>query len=333
MVTVHAKRNSRSSNMLKDRPRMNPAAPREIKAEGRAEALDWALFAALVAVGGSSFAFIKEAISTVPPAAVAVGRLWVGAAFLYAVMRLGGEKLPPMLTRAGGCLRLTPAFASMLAVSAVGYAVPFLIFPWAQQFVESGLAGLYMALMPLWTIGLAHFFAGERLTPARAAGFALGFVGVAILIGGDALAGAATSSLAAQAALAIATLFYAVSVIISRRAAYVPPKTFAFVTVLGGAILATPALFLADIDPSSWSLGSVLSVTALGLGPTGIAGLLIIIVVQRVGAGFMAFANYLTPVCAVALGAVLFHERLHWSAFVALIIVLTGVAVSRLSRS
>ncbi len=308
---------------------MNDTASRQLRAEGRAEALDWAIFAALVAIGGSSFAFIKEAIATVPPAIVAVGRLWVGAVFLYAVMRLGGERFPPLRDSAG---RLSAAWSSMLWVSVVGYAVPFLIFPWAQQYVASGLAGVYMAFMPLWTIGLAHFFAGERLTPAKGAGFALGFIGVAILMGGDALTGAAHSSLAAQAGLAVATLCYSISVIISRRAAYVPPKAFACITVLGGALLATPALLLADFAPAGWSAASILSIIVLGLGPTGLAGLLIIIVVQRVGAGFMAFANYLTPVWAVALGALLFHERLHWSALLALLVVLAGVAVSRLSR-
>lgn len=310
-------------------PPMSPETANAPVAEGRAVSLDWAIFAALVAIGGSSFAFIKEAISTVPPAIVAVGRLWVGAAFLYAVMRLSGERIPPMRDKTSRSF-LTPAWTSMLQVSVVGYVIPFLIFPWAQQYVESGLAGLYMAFMPLWTLGLAHFFAGERFTPAKGAGFALGFLGVAILMGGDALAGATQSSIAAQMGLAVATLCYAISVIISRRTAEVPPKSFACITVLGGAILATPALLLADFDPTQWSLWSILSVIVLGLGPTGLAALLIIVVVQRVGAGFMSFANYLTPIWAVALGASIFHERLHWSALAALVVVLAGVAVSRL---
>jgi drug/metabolite transporter (DMT)-like permease len=310
---------------------MYDIASKQPKTEGSAQPLDWGIFAALVAIGGSSFVFIEGAIATIPPAVVAVGRLWIGAAFLYAVMTQGGESFPPFREAVGGRLRLAPAWSSMLWVSVVGYVIPFLIFPWAQQFVESGLAGLYMAFMPLWTVGLGHYFAGERLTRAKGAGFALGFMGVAILMGGDALSGAVGASLAAQGGLALATLCYAVSVIISRRTPDVRPKTFACATVLGGAVLATPALLFAGIDPSTWSLGSVASVAVLGIAQTGLAGLLIIIIVQRVGAGFMAFANYLTPVWAVALGAALFHERLHWSALLALGVVLAGVAVSRMS--
>ncbi|MEQ1930197.1 MAG: DMT family transporter [Parvularculaceae bacterium] len=311
---------------------MNKAsADIELKSEGRAAPVDWLIFAALVAIGGSAFAFIKEAVATIPPPIVAVGRLWIGALFLYAVMRLGGEKFPAIIERDARGSRLAPVWSSMLWVSLIGYTIPFFIFPWAQQFVESGLAGVYMALMPLWTVGLAHFFAGERLTGSRAAGFALGFIGVMLLMGGDALSGAAGASIVAQAGLALATLCYAISIIVSRRTAAVTPKVFACATVLAGAVFATPALLLADWKIADWSAASIASVLVLGVGPTALAGLLIIIIVQRVGAGFMAFANYLTPVWAVALGAVLFHERLHWSAFLALAIVLAGVAVSRRS--
>ena len=295
--------------------------------ESKPAPLDWLIFAALVAVGGSSFAFIKEAVATIPPPVVAVGRLWIGGLVLYAVMRAGGEKLPPFFGGDSG-----PAWAAMLGVSLIGYAAPFLIFPWAQQYVESGLAGVYMAFMPLWTIGLAHYFADERLTRAKAAGFALGFLGVVVLMGGDALAGAAKASLAAQAGLVLATFCYAVSVVISRRTPQVSPKTFACATVLGGALFATPALCFADYEFGEWSPLSLASVVILGLGPTALAGLLIIVLVQRVCAGFMAFANYLTPVWAVILGAAIFQERLQWTVFLALGVVLAGVAVSRAPR-
>lgn len=302
---------------------------RSLKGEGGAAALDWILFAALVALGGSSFAFIKTAVATIPPPVVATGRLWLAAVFLYAVMRFAGRRFPPLVERSAGALRLRQDWASMLAVSAIGYAVPFLIFPWAQQYVASGLAGVYMAFMPLWTLALAYFFANEGLSPSKLAGFALGLAGVLILMGPDIAGGAAQSGLLAQAGLLVATLCYAVSVVVSRRAPPIDPRVFACGTVLGGAILASPALLFADLAIADWSLASLLSVVALAIGPTALAGLIIIVIVQRVGAGFMALANYLTPVFAVAIGAALFHERLEATAFIALGVILAGVAVSR----
>lgn len=295
----------------------------------RAQPLDWLLLAALTGIGGFSFAFIRMAVSTMPPAAIAVGRLWVGAAFLYAVMRLAGRRFPPIIARTEAGWRLEPSWIAMMSVGAIGYVVPFLIFPWAQQFVESGLAGVYMAFMPIWTLGLAYVFAGEALTPGKLAGFTLGFAGVAVLMGADALSGAAQSSLFAQAGLLLATLCYAVSAIVTRRAPPILPRVFAAGTVLVAAIMASPALFFIQLDTDQWALSSLLSVFALGVGPTGISGLFIIIVVKRAGAGFMSLANYMTPIVAVAIGALLFHERLGPNVLVALCLILSGVAISQ----
>ena len=310
---------------------MAARAVRPLKAAVVARPADWMLFAVLVALGGSSFAFIRMAVETVPPPVVATARLWIGAIFMFAVMRLAGRRFPRLVVATGAGPRLHLAWAYMLAVSLIGYAVPFLIFPWAQQFVVSGLAGVYMAFMPIWTIALAFLFAGEKLNRWKIAGFALGFAGVMILMGPDVVAGAARSDLLAQAGLLVATLCYAVSVVISRRAPAIRPRVFACATVLGGAILTAPALLFADIDPSAWSAKSVLSVCVLGIGPTGLAGLIIIILVKRVGASFMALANYLTPVWAVALGAAAFEERLEATTVLALGVILAGVALSRRS--
>jgi drug/metabolite transporter (DMT)-like permease len=217
----------------------------------------------------------------------------------------------------------------MFAVSAIGYTIPFFIFPWAQQFIESGLAGVYMAFMPIWTLGLAYLFANESLGRAKLAGFALGFSGVILLMGPDVIGGAARSSLFAQAGLLVATLCYAISVILSRRTPPIRPRVFACGTVLGAAIMSTPVLFFTELHPQEWALGGMLSVAALGVGPTGIAGILIIMLVKRAGAGFMALANYLTPMWAVMVGALLFGERLGLNVFFALAIILAGVAVSQ----
>ncbi|HOP19729.1 MAG TPA: DMT family transporter [Parvularculaceae bacterium] len=308
---------------------MSRRSKRIVKGPAAAQPFDWALLAALTAIGSSSFAFIKTGVATIPPGVIAIGRLWVGAIVLYFVMRLGGRRLPPLIVKTSAGYRLHLSWAWMLSVSAIGYVVPFFIFPWAQQFVETGLAGIYMAFMPIWTLGLAYLFANERLGAYKIAGFALGLAGVFVLIGFDALSGAAHANLLAQAGLLLATLCYAISVILSRRTPAIRPRVFACGTVLGAAILATPGLFFVEIDPSTWSLPSILSIFALGVGPTGIAGLIIIVLVRRAGPGFMALANYINPICAVTLGALLFGERLGPNVLGALALILLGVAISQ----
>ena len=292
---------------------------------------DWALLALIVAFGGSSFVMIRNAVETVPPAAVAAGRLWVAAALLYVVMRASGRRLPPFFVRNGTAWRIRRSWVWMIAVGAVGNVLLFYFFPWAQQYVESGLAGVYMAFMPIWTVALAYLFAGERLSGRKLAGFALGFTGVIVLMGPDAIKGALSSNLAAQAGLLLATFLYAASAVLSRRAPAIPPRVFAAGMLVVAAVMAVPALFVVDLQRQEWTLSSLLSIVFLGVFPTGLNGMLIIMLIRRAGAGFMALANYITPLWAVGLGALIFHERLDWPVFLALGVILAGVAISQRS--
>lgn len=294
-----------------------------------AKLYDWTLFGLIVAFGGSSFVMIRTAVETVPPLGVAVGRIWVGAILLYILMRAAGRRLPPFFIRTKAGLRIRRSWKWMIAVGASGNLLPFFLFPWAQQYVASGLAGVYMAFMPIWTIALAYFFAGEALIRRKLAGFALGFAGVLFLMGPDVLKGALTSDVKAQAALLLATFLYATSAVLARRASPIRPRVFAAGMMMTSAIMATPAVFLIDFQLSDWSAASIASVIGLGVFPTGLNGVLIIMLIRRAGAGFMALSNYVTPLWAVALGAFVFGERLEATVFIALALILSGVAVSQ----
>jgi drug/metabolite transporter (DMT)-like permease len=299
------------------------------KAPADATPADWSLLALLVALGGSSFIFIHAAIETAPPAFVGVARLWLAALLLYIFMRMKGRRFPPLLVRTTRGLAPHRIWASMALIGAVGYAAPFLLFPWAQQFVPTGLAGVYMAFMPLWTVGLAHFFADEALSANKAAGFALGAIGVGVLMGPAAARGVSEASLLAQGALLLATFLYAASAVIARRSPPARPRMFSAGCVLCGAAFATPSLLFAPVDLAAISASSWLAILALGIGPTALAGLFIIMLIKRAGAGFMALANYITPLWAVALGAIFLGERLPATAFAALALIFAGVAISQ----
>lgn len=298
---------------------------------------DWALLALIVAFGGSSFVMIRTAVETAPPVVVAVGRLWVGAILLYVLMRAAGRRLPPFFVRVKtgqgadtqSRLQVRRSWRWMIAVGAVGNVLPFFIFPWAQQFVDSGLAGIYMAFMPIWTLALAYLFAGEALTRNKAIGFFLGLAGVVVLMGPDALGGAASSDIRAQGALLFATFLYAASAVLARRAPPIRPRVFAAGMMIVAALMASPALLFTAWEAENWSLASIMSIVGLGVFPTGLNGVLIIMLIRRAGAGFMALSNYITPVWAVIMGALVYSERLDAAAFVALAIILIGVAVSQ----
>lgn len=300
-----------------------------VKVPAGASVYDWVLLALIVAFGGSAFVMIRTAVETIPPMGVAVGRIWIGAIMLYIVMRSAGRRLPPLFVRSTNKTRIRRSWKWMFAVGAVGNLLPFFLFPWAQQYVESGLAGVYMAFMPIWTVALAYFFAGESLSGRKLIGFLLGFAGVMILMGPDVLKGALSSDIKAQAALLFATFLYAASAVIARRAPPIRPRVFAAGMMIVAAIMAMPALLFVEFQPGDWKLTGIASVIGLGLFPTGLNGVLIIMLIRRAGAGFMSLSNYITPLWAVAMGAVIFHERLEATVFAALVLILAGVAISQ----
>ncbi len=309
-----------------------PARSGRYRPEGEPALLDWACLAGLIIIGGSSFAMIRGAVETIPPAVVSTSRLWIGAIALVVFTLATRRQYPPLLIRRESSMRFHPDWAIMLACGAIGNAIPFFLFPWAQQFVPSGLAGVYMAVMPIWTLGLAALFAGERMTRGRVAGFFLGFSGVLILMGPSVLKGAANTVLLPQLALVAATLGYAISAVLARNAPDLRPRVLTSGIILCAAILSTPTLFFTDLKLDEWSSHSLLCVVGLGLLPTSLGNYLLIVIINRVGASFMSFANYFVPVFAVFLGAVLFGERLEISVLIALMFVIAGLVVSQNRR-
>jgi drug/metabolite transporter (DMT)-like permease len=154
----------------------------------------------------------------------------------------------------------------------VGNAVPFFLITWGQQRIDSGLAGILMAVMPLTTLVLAHFFvAGERMTGRRTLGFALGFVGLVVLMGPEALRelGGGASDVARQAAVLCGALCYAANTIIARRLPETHPLVASTAVMLLASIVMVPAALLVD---APWSLAprpqSVVSVVWLGVRPS-----------------------------------------------------------------
>ncbi len=127
---------------------------------------------ALVAFWGSNFMFVKLGVSAVPPATLVAARLTIGALILVAVVRALGYTFPP----------LGRAWIPYVVIALVGNCLPFWFISWGQQHIDSALAGVLMAVMPLVTLMLAHrFVQGERMTLYRFGGFVVGFLGIVVL--------------------------------------------------------------------------------------------------------------------------------------------------------
>lgn len=283
----------------------------------------WGGLGVLALTWGSAFAFIAVGVETLAPSLVAFGRLALGAILLTAYMLHRGRRLPPLTdTR----------WFWFAALGLFGNTLPFTLIAIGQQSVPSGVAGILMGMTPLAILAAAHFvLPGERLSPAKAAGFLTGFSGIVLLMGPSALEGMASASFVGQALIFTATLAYATNAILYQAGPETPPSVVAAGSLICATVLALPlAVFdLATGQQASLpSLASLAAVAALGLLPTALAAMVYMAIARQVGAAFIATVNYAVPAVAAMIG-VLLGEALGVQAWIALLVILAGIAIAR----
>ncbi|MDJ0951318.1 MAG: DMT family transporter [Alphaproteobacteria bacterium] len=290
----------------------------------RPTAPDLALLALMAAMWGSSFLAIKLAVETLAPATVAAGRIVIGAVVVLLVLGLRGQRLPRGLRR----------WWRLAWIALFNMALPFYLISWAEQTIDSGLAAILMATSPLTTLLLSHALThDDRLSGPKLAGVALGFAGVLVVVGVQALAGLG-ANVVAQLAVVGAAACYAISGVLARKLHDQDSGSVTTGVLLCGTILAVPACLWIDrpwtavADPDVW-----LAVLYLGVVPTGLAYLIRFHLIARCGASFVAMSGYLVPVFGVLLGVALLGEALPAAALLALAMILAGINLTRLDPS
>lgn len=290
-------------------------------------ALDWVLFGLLAVIWAGAYPMTRLAVGKgldtgLPAEWVLPGRLCIGAAFLWIVLIAARKHLPPLSDRR--------RWTSIVGMGMVGSVIPFFLITTAQETVNSSLAALYTAAAPVFVaIGANLLFAEEKMTARTVFGVALGFVGVAVLFGPEALKGLGSASTLAQVFLLIATLAYALSTLIARGA---PPMDAIAFSTSYATVSAFTALPLAlTVDPSTVTAGWVnwLAVLGLGLGSSGIAQVLYMMLIARAGATFVSLNGYAIPVISAVFGWVFFQETQSWNALLAFILIPGGVWLAR----
>lgn len=271
----------------------------------------------LVALWGTSFMFTALAVASVDPAAVVFYRLALGAVVLSLVVYARGESLP----------RDWRAWAGFALMAIAGNALPFFLIAWGQKSVDSSVAGMIMAIMPLLTMVFAHYFvAGETLNRYKLIGFTLGITGVTLLLGPVFEGG--SREFWGGLAIFTAASCYAVNSILIKRLPRFSPMVGACGVLLMASLIMFP-IWLAAPDNDAISNDSMFSVIWLGIGPTGIATLVLFAVIDRAGPTFLSTINYLIPVVAFLCGAWLLSEPVSWMHFAALATILGGIGITR----
>ena len=273
---------------------------------------------------GGTFMVTEIALEGLTPFWLAAGRIGFAAMLMTLIWGSRGFRLFDAPVSRGD-------WAAATVIGALSSTIPFMLLAWGQQFVTSGFAGVSMAAVALIVLPLAHFLVpGERLTVRKGLGFIIGFVGVCVLIGAQAFeTTGATMEPAGRLACIGAASCYAVSSVLMRRLPKVDTIGLSTVLLLIGSALVLPAALIVEGPPPLPDTKTILVVIALGLIPPAAANLLRVLVVRTAGPVFMSLTNYQVPIWSVVLGALILDEPLPPSLLWAMMLILSGVALSQ----
>ena len=280
----------------------------------------WPMLLLLAGVWGASYLFIKVAVDEIPPAPMMAFRTLVAGAVLagYVVWRLG---------RSRAARELRGAWRHCLVLGAFNAALPFWLIAWGEQHIDSGLAAVVQASVPIFNALLVlRFLPHERLNGTRAAGLAIGIVGVAVVTGINPHGG--WWAIAGALAVVASSLSYAASGVYGQRAVSgtAGPVLAAGSMLVGGLILLPFALFqLPDAVPSLEATASLLALTLAG---TAFAQLVLFRMLALYGSSRLSLVTYLMPGFALVYGALILDEAITVAMLGGLALILGGVALA-----
>ncbi|MGZ3562104.1 MAG: DMT family transporter [Vulcanimicrobiaceae bacterium] len=270
----------------------------------RLGATEWLLLAILSVLWGGSFFFFKVLVNAhLPPFTIVLGRVAIAALALLAFVHFTGRRMP----------RSPSVWLAFLVMGALNNAIPFSLIVFGETRLDSGLAAIFNATTPMFTILLAHAFTSdERLTPNKVLGIALGLLGVIVLTGLQAVHGVNLASIAQVACLGAAFAYGCAGIYGRRfRAMGVDPIIAATGQLCGSTLLVTPLAVLVD---RPWALaystaGALLAWLGLAVLSTAVAYVIYFRILATAGATNLLLVTLLIPVSASFLGVSMLGER------------------------
>ena len=278
------------------------------------------LLLVLALIWGSSFMFIEIAIDDLSPAATMTGRLLFASAALGTVLVAKRG-----FRQAVRCLRDFGWAGVVLGV--ISTALPFWLIAWGQTRIDSGIAAIGNASMPIFVALLAMRFARhERVTGMRAFGLVLGIIGVGVLVGVNPEGGWAGAI--GTLAVILASISYAAGSLFSQhKLGDSSGLLVSTASVLWGTLVILP-FGIAQGPGAIPGWEAIASVAALGLLGTALGLMMYLRLLADYGSARGSLVVYLLPVVALFYGAVFLDEPLRVTALVGLALILAGVAIA-----
>ena len=277
------------------------------------------LLLALGGTWGASFLFIKVSVEDVSPVELVAGRLFFGAVAVLGFIVVTRHEF-----------RWTPGIPPKMALQAVGSNImPFWLISWGEQHINSGTASVLNSTVPIFTaVFAAAFLIEERFTSGRLIGLLLGFAGIIVLTGDDALH-ITDADVLGQLAVVAAAACYGASAVYSRTLLRDnDPVTLSALQLAMGTLICVPLVIGLEGAPAYGSMGLDAwgSLLGLGLAGTGIAYIAYLWLIEHTGSVRASLVTYIVPVIALFLGWAVLDESLGLNVIAGAALIVFGVA-------
>jgi drug/metabolite transporter (DMT)-like permease len=283
------------------------------------KAKHWFVFLLLGAIWSSSFMWIKIAVQEVGPVTLVAFRVLFGLLFGIAVIFIQRTPWP----------RTFKTWFPLLLLGLTNVAVPFFLISWGEKSIDSAVASILDATVPLFTILIAHFLLqDDKMTLPKVLGLLIGFAGVIVLMSKD--IGASTGSLMGQFAVIVASMFYAGSSVYVRKTTVDTPG---ILRSAGPLVSATAIMWVgAALFESPVTIPQIgmtwVALLWLGVFGSGLAFVLAYYLIHEIGPTRTTMVTYLFPLGGVILGATILSEQITWQVIAGGILIVSSLAVA-----
>lgn len=274
---------------------------------------DWALLVAIALIWGSSFMFMEIGLRSFAPGVITLARIGLGTATLalFARARRPVER---------------EDWPRIALLGTVWMAIPLTLFPIAQQWIDSSVAGMINGAVPIFTVAWATYLLRRAPGWRQLVGIGIGFAGIALVFVPELQTGADTALGALLALFAVSFYGLATNLAVPLQQKY-GALPVVFRAQLGALLLVLP-LGLWQLQDSTWSWDSALAMVPLGVLGTGFAVVLMTTLAGRVGGPRASIAIYFLPLGAVVLGYFVLGEAIAPIAIAGVALVLAGAWIA-----
>jgi drug/metabolite transporter (DMT)-like permease len=268
---------------------------------------------------GTTYLGIRIALESMAPQVLMALRYSVSGAILLVIAYFSKAHLPT-----GRELWYTALFGVII----IGTGTGCLVF--AEQWVPSGMAAVFITVSPFWMIGVEALIpGGEGLHGPTILGMLVGLAGTILLVAPEALhEGFGGPLLRGFLLLQLGCSGWALGSILQRRhqTKAHPVVSGAVQQLATGLAFTVPALFTKP-HPSTWSMRGIGAVAYLVVFGSIVGYSAYSFVLDRLPISVGSIYNYINPIIAVFLGWIFFREHFGLQEVIAMLVIFAGVAL------